>query len=124
MLTLTAERREPSLDRIIDLMERADQARVREGDSVRVWMIRQQANMSYVQRLTLMIQRTDLEKRPPPDQLRSFLFRGQAYELVSWPINGYHPGGCVWFPTKEAWVLLRRSPVMPVISLPSLLSVT
>ena len=105
------------MDQIIDLIDRVDRAQVREGDSVRAWMIRQQANMTYVQRLVSIIQRTDLEHRPPPDQVRPFFFRGQAYELVSWPINGYHPAGCVWFPTKEAWLLLRRSPVVPIISL-------
>ena len=105
------------MDRIIDVMERVDRAQVRESDNIRAWMIRQRADMSYVQRLLSMIQRADLEKRPPPDQVRSFLFRSQAYELVSWPINGYHPSGCVWFPTKEAWILLRRSPVVPIISL-------
>ena len=105
------------MEQIIDLIDSVDRAQVREGDSVRAWMIRQQANMTYVQRIVAMIQRTDLEHRPPPDQVRSFLFRGQAHELVSWPINGYHPQGCVWFPTKEAWIILRRSPVVPIISL-------
>ena len=107
------------MDRILDWIDRAERARACKADSVRAWMIRQRADMTYPQRLVSMIERADLEKRPPPDELRSFLFRGMAYELVSWPINGYHPGGCVWFPTKQAWIILRRSPVLPVISLPS-----
>jgi len=106
------------MERILDLVDQAARDQRILPENLQAWMIRQRSDQTYVQRLVSMIQRADMEKRPPPHELRSFLFRGQAYEMVAWPLVGYHPAGCVWFPTKEAWLLLRRSPVSPVIALP------
>ena len=44
------------MDRILDWIDRAERARACKADSVRAWMIRQRADMTYPQRLVSMIE--------------------------------------------------------------------
>ena len=106
------------MDEILNRIDQAANHRQPSLQDLVAWTERQTQDQTYTQRLLSVIQRADLETRPPPVYLHSFLFRGLAYELASWD-HGFHPDGCVWFPGKEAWILLRRAPVVPIISLNS-----